>query len=100
MTFTDPATPDTEHARIRRKRHQQAGADKPSHDRSSHITAGHERSKSPPRRLGLESAGIATARHFAGRAEELLAATAEQGLEGMVAKRRDAAYREGARARG
>ena len=38
-----------------------------------------------------------TPRHFVGEGEALLAATAEQGLEGVVAKRLDARYAEGRR---
>jgi bifunctional non-homologous end joining protein LigD len=47
--------------------------------------------------LGLELEGPAwrTPRHFVGQAEELLGATAELALEGVVAKRLDAPYREG-----
>jgi bifunctional non-homologous end joining protein LigD len=45
--------------------------------------------------LGLDGPAWRTPRHFVGQAEELLAVTAEQGLEGVVAKRLDVAYREG-----
>ena len=45
--------------------------------------------------LELEGPAWRTPRHFVGQAEHLLAATAEQGLEGVVAKRLDAAYRAG-----
>ena len=45
--------------------------------------------------LKLEGPAWRTPRHFVGQAEHLLAATAEQDLEGVVAKRIDAAYREG-----
>jgi bifunctional non-homologous end joining protein LigD len=45
--------------------------------------------------LGLEGSAWRAPRHFVGRSEQLLAATAEQGLEGVVAKRLDGAYREG-----
>ena len=45
--------------------------------------------------LGLEGPAWRAPRHFIGQAEQLLAATAEQGLEGVVAKRLDAAYRAG-----
>ena len=50
--------------------------------------------------LGLEGPAWRVPRHFVGQAEQLLAATAEQGLEGVVAKRLDAVYRGGARAPG
>lgn len=40
--------------------------------------------------LELEGPAWRTPRHFVGQAEALLAATAEQGLEGVVAKRLDA----------
>jgi bifunctional non-homologous end joining protein LigD len=43
----------------------------------------------------LEGPSWRTPRHFVGHVEQLLAATAEQGLEGVVAKRLDAGYREG-----
>jgi len=45
--------------------------------------------------LELEGPAWRTPRHFVGQAEQLLAATVEQNLEGVVAKRLDAAYREG-----
>ena len=45
--------------------------------------------------LELEGPAWRTPRHFVGRAEHLLAATAEHGLEGVVGKRLDAAYRAG-----
>ena len=44
--------------------------------------------------FGLEGPAWRAPRHFVGQAEQLLAATAGQGLEGVVAKRLDAAYRE------
>jgi bifunctional non-homologous end joining protein LigD len=45
--------------------------------------------------LGLEGPAWRVPRHFVGQADQLLAATAELGLEGVVAKRVNAAYREG-----
>lgn len=45
--------------------------------------------------LGLEGPAWRAPRHFVGQAEQLLDATAEHGLEGVVAKRLDAVYREG-----
>ena len=45
--------------------------------------------------LGLNGPAWRVPHHFVGQAEQLLAATAEQGLEGVVAKRLDSAYREG-----
>jgi bifunctional non-homologous end joining protein LigD len=45
--------------------------------------------------LGLDGPAWRTPRHFVGQSEELLAATAQLGLEGVMAKRLDAAYREG-----
>ncbi len=47
--------------------------------------------------LELDAAVCRTPRHFVGEAKALLAATAEQGLEGVVAKRLDAPYTEGRR---
>jgi bifunctional non-homologous end joining protein LigD len=47
--------------------------------------------------LQLESPLLRTPRHFIGEGQALLAATAEQCLEGVVAKRLDAAYAEGRR---
>jgi bifunctional non-homologous end joining protein LigD len=45
--------------------------------------------------LALDGPFWRTPRHFVGDAERVLAATAELGLEGVVAKRVDAPYREG-----
>jgi bifunctional non-homologous end joining protein LigD len=45
--------------------------------------------------LGLEGPAWRAPRHFIGQAERLLAVTAEHGLEGVVIKRLDAAYRKG-----
>src|SRR5690348_16868135 len=47
--------------------------------------------------LELDGGVCRTPRHFVGEGEAVLAATAEQGLEGVVAKRLDAAYGEGRR---
>ena len=47
--------------------------------------------------LGLDVPLCRTPRHFVGEGEALLAATAERGLEGVVAKRLDAPYAEGRR---
>jgi bifunctional non-homologous end joining protein LigD len=44
--------------------------------------------------LPLEGPAWRAPRHFIGQAEQLLAATAEHGLEGVVAKRLDGVYRE------
>ena len=45
--------------------------------------------------LSLDGPFWRTPRHFVGNSAGVLAATAEQGLEGVVAKRLDAPYREG-----
>ncbi len=45
--------------------------------------------------LELEGPAWRAPRNFVGQAEQLLVAAADQGLEGVVAKRLDAAYREG-----
>jgi bifunctional non-homologous end joining protein LigD len=47
--------------------------------------------------LELDRPALRAPRHFVGEGEALLAATAEQGLEGVVAKRLDAPYAEGRR---
>jgi bifunctional non-homologous end joining protein LigD len=47
--------------------------------------------------LELDGPVCRAPRHFVGEGEALLAATAEQGLEGVVAKRLDAPYAEGRR---
>jgi bifunctional non-homologous end joining protein LigD len=47
--------------------------------------------------LELDAPVCRTPRHFVGEGEALLAATAQQGLEGVVAKRLDAPYAEGRR---
>lgn len=47
--------------------------------------------------LELDGPVCRTPRHFVGEGEALLAATADQGLEGVVAKRLDAPYAEGRR---
>jgi bifunctional non-homologous end joining protein LigD len=49
--------------------------------------------------LALEGPAWQTPRHFVGEGEALLVATAEQGLEGVVAKRLDGHYDEGRRSR-
>jgi bifunctional non-homologous end joining protein LigD len=45
--------------------------------------------------LSLDGPSWRSPRHFVGQGEQLLAATAELGLEGVVAKRLDASYRAG-----
>jgi bifunctional non-homologous end joining protein LigD len=47
--------------------------------------------------LELEGAAWQTPRNFVGQAEAVLASTLERGLEGVVAKRLDSAYKPGAR---
>jgi len=47
--------------------------------------------------LELDSPVCRAPRHFVGKGDALLVATAEQGLEGVVAKRLDAPYAEGRR---
>jgi bifunctional non-homologous end joining protein LigD len=49
--------------------------------------------------LALAGPAWQTPQHFIGQGEALLAATAEQGLEGVVAKRLDGRYAEGRRSR-
>ena len=49
--------------------------------------------------LALEGPAWQTPRHFVGEGEALLVATAEQGLEGVIAKRLDGRYAEGWRGR-
>jgi len=49
--------------------------------------------------LGLEGPAWRTPGHFVGEGEAVLADTAEQGLEGVVAKRLDAPYAQGRRSR-
>ena len=48
-------------------------------------------------KLGLEGPAWRTPRNFIGQAEAVLASTAEQGLEGFVAKRLQSPYKRGAR---
>jgi bifunctional non-homologous end joining protein LigD len=47
--------------------------------------------------LALDGERWQTPEHLTGRAQDVLAATAEQGLEGLVAKRTDSRYQPGAR---
>ena len=55
--------------------------------------------RSRPSASALDGPALTVPWHF-DEGEALVAATAEQGLEGVVAKRLDAAYRKGAHARG